>query len=679
MKKAYLVHCAGLMFMAISAAFPLGAAAEDEVERLTRPESSVTLGIGSVDADNQRFGTYNGLAREGQHLIGAASIVRRDGDTATWFRLGARDLGLPTRELRLEHEKQGDWGYSLDYDESRRVTPYDVHSANTGIGTDSMRVAAATAIPTTAPATEIKVDRARTTLSYYKALTTRFDFNIRFQSEEKQGSRLFGRGTTGGTGGQEFLAEPINAVTNQLDATLGFVGDKLQLHGGYYGSFYNNRNPALFVSGGNTAFNTAVPPFSVYALPPDNLAHQLHLSGGYAFTPTTRGTFKYAYSRNTQTDAFVPLPVGGTNISGRSDLGGRVDTTLFQLGLTSRPLSKLSLLANLRYEDRDDKTAVARYITPSASSDGYNEPRSLKTTSGKLEGTYQLPAGLRATGGVDYENKERGTAGIRVVGYREKTEETSWRFELRRALFDAVSGSVALVHADRNGSTYRTNSGLNLVQPIYIADRDRNKLKASVDWSPLEALSLQFMFEDARDRYGAGRGSPNVGTRSGDAQMYSVDATYAVSDKWQVTAYASELKTRVGQASGSTAAGYWTADMTNVGVNYGVGVKGKLSGKLDLGVDLLLAEDLSKYGLGGAATSLPDIDNVQTTVKLFATYAWDKNTLVRLDYIHDRRKTNDWTWNGVTTPYVYTDGSWLYQDPNQTVNFVGVAVQYSFR
>lgn len=679
MKKSCLLPRAGLMFLAISAAFPQIASADDQVERLIRPESSVSLRLGIVDRDNQRFGTYNGLAQSGVNPIGDASIVRRDDDTATWLRIDARDVGLPTQELRVEREKQGDWGYSLDYSQTPRFTPYDVHTGVSGTGTTRQAVPNAAGVRSTAAETEIKTERYKTSLGLYKALSLNWDFSAKFQSEEKEGNRLFGRGS--GTT-QEFLAEPIGSTTRQLDLVLGYTGDKLQLNGGYYGSFFNNRNPSLTVTGGAAALAT----FSPIALPPDNLAHQVHIAGGYAFTPTTRGTFKYAYSKNTQTDAFIlpvtrALPVTAntlTNDSGRSDLGGRVDTTLFQLGLTSRPLSKLSLLANLRYEDRDDKTTVAKYITSSASSDGYNEPRSLKTVSGKLEGTYQLPVGVRATGGVDYENKERGLAGIRVVGYREKTEETSWRFELRRALFDAVSGSVALVHADRNGSSYRTNSGLNLVQPIYIADRDRNKLKASVDWSPLEALSLQFMFEDARDRYGAGRGSPDVGPRSGDAQLYSVDATYAVSDKWQVTAYASELKTRVGQATG-TAAGYWTADMTNVGVNYGVGVKGKLSGKLDLGVDLLVAEDLSKYGLGGAATSLPDIDNVQTTVKLFATYAWDKNTLVRLDYIHDRRKTNDWTWNGVTTPYVYTDGSWLYQDPNQTVNFVGVAVQYSFR
>jgi len=665
-----------LLCLALAAAFP--AFGEDDVERLIRPESSVTLGVGGVSTDNQRFGVYNGMAEEGEHLIGEASIVRRADDTGTWLRFDARNIGLPTRELRVEHEKQGDWGYSLEYNQTPRFTPYDVRTGLSGIGTTNQSYPAnagnAQQAASTAIETEFKTERYKTSFGLYKALSLNWEFTAKLQSEEKKGNRLFGRGTSSQ---QEFLAEPIDSTTRQLDLILNYTGEKLQFSGGYYGSFYNNKNPALNVTGGAGNLST----FTPIALPPDNLAHQLNLSAAYDFSKTTRGTVKYAYTRNTQTDGFVSTPGALANISGRSDLGGRVDTTLFQVGVTSRPFTKLSLVANLRYEDRDDKTTVAQYIS-GASSAQFNEPRSLKAVSGKLEATYQLPAGLRATGGVDHEKKDRSMNGTRVVGYREKTAETTWRFELRRALFDAVSGSVAVAHANRNGSNYWSNAGTNLVQPIYIADRDRNKLKTAVDWSPLEALSLQFMFEDSRDRYGAGRGTPDIGPRSGDAQLYSVDATYAVSDRWQLTAYASELKTRVGQAARTGTFGgsvFWTADMTNIGTNYGFGAKGKLAGKWDVGADLLFAEDNSKYGLGGAATSLPDINNVQTTFKLFASYAWDKNTDVRLDYVHDRRKTNDWTWNGTTTPYVYTDGTWLYQNPNESVNFLGVSVKYSFR
>lgn len=686
--------------VALAAVLPTAAAAaDDSVGRLVHPDSTVTLGVGSVSADSQRFGTYNGLAKDGVHLIGDASIVRRDDATATWFRLDARNLGLDTREVRVEHERQGDWAYYLDYSETPRFAPYDVHTSLAGIGTTSQaRPANAgnTQQPaTSAPETEIKTERAKTTLGLTKALNPFLTFSATLQSEEKKGNRLFGRGTGGA---QEFLAEPIRATTRQVDLTLTYAADKLQLKAGYYGSFFDNHNAALNISGGATGL-TAAPALTPIALPPDNVAHQLHVAGSYDFTRTTRGTFKYAYERNTQTDAFIlpvtrprPLAAGtGTNDSGRSDLGGRLDTTLFNLGLTSRPVKNLSLLANLRHENRDDKTALAQYIFPgaaaTATTDGFNEPRSIRMTSGKLEASYLLPAGYRVTGGIDYDKKSRSMNGVRIVGFRWQTEEVGYRAELNRSLSDAVTGTVSYGVSRRDGSDFKNlyrldgttpypaGTGGGLLEPIYIADRERDKVKALIDWAPLDSLSLQLIAEDSRDRYGKRGRTPDIGVRSGDARLYSVDATYALSEAWQLTGYGSAFTTQVEQATGATAAAYWTAGLKNVGAQYGFGIKGKVRGKVELGANLLWAEDRNEYHFGGAAASLPDINSVQTTMKAWARYAYDKDTAVRLEYVHDRRRTNDWTWNG----YVYTDGSWLYRNPNEKVNFVGVSVQHGFR
>src|SRR5213075_2453650 len=145
----------------------------------------------------------------------------------------------------------------------------------------------------------------------------------------------------------QFTPEPINSVMRQIEATLNYNGERLQMSGGYYGTMYDNHNPALNITEATPTANATLTPI---ALPPDNQSHQLFLSGGYSFSPTTRGTFKLAKGRWIQDDQFVvPTTVG------RTDLGGRVDTTQAQMGITTRPTSKLSLLANLRYDDRDDK------------------------------------------------------------------------------------------------------------------------------------------------------------------------------------------------------------------------------------------------------------------------------------------------------------------------------------
>lgn len=710
------------LFLALIAAFPAPALADEEVDRLILPESRISFGLGSVHGDNQRFGMYTGKTKDEGQILGDVSVIRLDKETGTWIRVEGRDLGLSTRELRVEHEKQGDFKYFVDYTQTPRVSPYAVYTGVTGVGEATVNVPvlngpAGVGTQTAAGKTEIKTERYKTTLGFVKALGQQFEFRANFQSEEKQGVRLFGRGATGGTGGQEFLPEPIDSLTRQLDLTLNYVADGLQLSGGYYGSSYTNKNSALLITGGAAGF-TGGNLNNPIALPPDNYAHQLNFAAAYDVTKTTRATMKYSFMKNVQNDKFILDPVrsapinsalaAGTpsnaNDSGRTDLGGRVDTTLLQFGLTSRPTKELSIVANLRYEDRDDATAVVQYISinpaglATASTDGFNEPRSLNTVSGKLEASYILPAGLRATGGMDYERKKRTVSGVRVVGFRERTEEVTWRGELKRSMFDAVSGTLSYSVANRTGSEFNNlfrldgttpypNGGVTpagLLQPIYIADRDRRKLKALVDWAPVEALSLQFAIEETNDRYGQ-RGRINsiqdLGVGSGGSSLYSVDAAYDLSDKWKLTGYASRFSTDTTQTT-RTGANVWTATMRSEGVNIGMGVKGKVGAKFDVGGDLLFAEDLNEYrNTSTVATigSLPDINSVQTTFKLFGSYAWDKATTIKVDYVHDRRKTNDWTWNGAGNPYIYSDGTRLIQNPNEKTSFIGVSANYTFR
>ncbi len=108
------------------------------------------------------------------------------------------------------------------------------------------------------------------------------------------------------------LPEPVNSTTKQFEAKLNFAGEKLNISGGYYGSFFTNSNgnltatvPGILnnpfggtgplapaVAGGTSLQNVMQMPT---ALPPDNQAHQIYVSGNYAFTPTTAmcATFRY--------------------------------------------------------------------------------------------------------------------------------------------------------------------------------------------------------------------------------------------------------------------------------------------------------------------------------------------------------------------------------------------------
>jgi len=742
---------AAAIAIALAFSVPSWADEDDEVARLIKPESSFRLGAGYVSNDNQRFGMYNGLSEQGMVGLIDFSVVRRDDDTGTWYRAIGRNLGLDNRELRLEHERQGKWGYFLEFNQITRNTPYDVQTNVRGIGSEALVVPTGLAGNPKGASTlyNLKTERQKTSFGLNYALPSNFQVRVLFQNEEKEGQRLFGRGTTGGAAPipQEFLAEPINSTTRQVDVLLDYTGESLQMSGGYYGSFFSNQNPVLRVTGGDSRFNSGVGSTGVamdnISLPPDNHGHQFNLTGGYQLAKTTRLNFTLNKGITIQNEDFMPVRFYGTsnngvnaNTSGRTDLGGRVDTTLVNLGLTSRPIPQLSLLGNIRYEERDDKTSVARYIsnvtgsglnptiTPysatvagdkALSTNGFNEPRSLTNRSGKLEASYLLPEGFRLTGGFDYEQKVREMEGVRVVGYRQETEEKSYRLEVSRAMAETLTGSLAYTHSKRDGSDYRNlvtlgnysypnytpggipcgrvTSGFSvtrcgLIQPIYLADRERDKIRWIMDWSPLEQLSAQFTIEGSRDNYGPGRGSPDIGVRDGDSRLYAIDLSYAVTEKWKLTSWLSHTEAGIGQSTiaspgANATAVLWSSEQKNVVDSFGVGVRGKLPYAIDIGADYLFANDRTRYDMGNtgyfsktaSVSSLPDISYRQKTLRLFGTHAFDKKTSFRLDYIFDKRNIDDWTWSGWT----YSDGTRIVQKPNEIVHFIGFSVSYAFR
>jgi MtrB/PioB family decaheme-associated outer membrane protein len=667
------------------AAFGTAYAAEgDEIAELTKPASSVQGGIGYVDKDNGRFGQYNGLNEKGGYGLLDLDFVKRDDATGRWLIFRGSNLGLDHRDLRFEHEIQGNWGYYIDFSQTPRFEPYTVNTAVTGIGTNNLTIPTT---PTAGPALRLKTERDALGLGFHKNLPGNWDFKVTFRNEEKDGARVFARGTTGGPGNFEFAPEPINSTTRQIEATLNYTGERLQLSGGYYGTMFNNEYNGLNFTGGVGALST----FTPIGLPPDNHSHQLYVSGGYNFTQTTRGSFKLAYARAEQDDIFVsgvnvPLAPGIGN-----NLQGRVDTTLAQFGLVSRPMPKLTVRASLRYDDRDDRTPVLRYNTLAvggSTHNGENEPRSIRTTSGKLEASYALPMSFRVTGGVDYDEKKRSVSPVRIVSHRDKTEETAYRVELRRSMSETITGAVALIHSERDGTPFLPTTlnppppnvlGSNVIAPIHLADRKRDTVRLTANWQPTDPLSLQFRVDQSKDDYDGDRDGSGLGPREGEARNYTVDASVNFSERWQGSAWYSHNDTKLDQASRTSGGQLWAAALRSLGKSFGLGLRGKPYGRLEVGADLSQSDIDDEYRqqaiTGAPITSLPDVNTRLTRVSLFAKYALQKNSGIRVDYVYDRFKTDDWTW----TTWTYTDGTTLTQAPVQKVNFIGVSYYYRWQ
>ena len=615
------------------------------------------------------------------------TYLKRDDATGTWTSLYLKNLGLDTAEFGARYEKQGDWGVNFGYSQIKREHPLTINTGLRGIGTERQIVT-----PVAVGAgTDVSLDLRRdgTTLGMFKRFSPELEFRVNFKNETKEGNRQWGvrnYPTLGATGGSfpAFVAEPINSTTRQLDAVINYQDKKLSVTGGYYGSWYNNKNTRLDVIG--TAAGV-----TEMALPPDNQAHQLYVRTNYMFTPTTRALFKLAYTHATQNDPFiatmnnnvatwVPLP------SARGSLDGVVDTTDMLLSVSARPLPKLSLRGELSYYDRNDKTEV-RIVDRSG---GHNNPFRFTNTKAKFEGDYRLSETYSLKGGVDLFHQRRSISSDIVktaelwVPYRSSVEEKTYRIDLRRAMSEELSGSVGYSYSKRTGSKYEDVSvGVDsaTITPIYIADRERNKIKLAMDWAATKDFGLQASVAYTKDNYPT-FGERKDGVREGKSQIFSLDANLAMTDDWKAKAWYSHESIRTNLTGPITGATDWVEDSRDKGQSIGLGVDGRISDGFTVGAKLDVTLSRGDFTQTPSSTSpLPAVANRESRLHLFADYALQKNSSLRIDVISERYRTDDWQWRFSTgAPFSYaTEGTQVRNNPDESASFVGVRYNYKFQ
>lgn len=698
-------------------------------------DASVTVGAGLIKgdaADRAWFGQYNGL-RHDDKVLGVLDLrYHRRSDAAGTEQIDVLGTSLltNTRELGVRWQQQGRWRLSADVGQSQRHDPYTLRTGLLGAGTTTPEVLPV-AIGDGADR-DLKLKRTSVGVGLWTALSPRLDLDISLKSEEKTGERLFGvgmncplpvtpgcRGATSANTGWALLAlpEPVNARHSQIEARVSYAGESLRLSGGYYGSFYNNAHGAMSPSvpgslnnglGELLPLNTGLQALLnlPIALAPDNQAHQFDLTGNYTVASHTQLRFKLAFGRAEQHQdfraaGFLDAPAGVAN------LGGRVNTTLAEVGVSSRPLPRLTLVADLRHEDKDDATPLAVYNV--AGTLAYtNRALPSQRTRAKLSAAYQFSSALKGVLGANYEAIDRGafTSSAAVGGVsalRQKTDETGLRAELRRLMSEKFSASISLETSQRRGSNWlRPGSTLGVTEvpdPLdpangfgntaifmpTLADRQRDKIKLRAEWQPSEAMSVQFSAEDGQDRY---RVSSQQGLRHSGTRHVSVDGSYALSDKWGVNGFFSYGDQQLHQ---SRAEGY-ILSFRNANTHFGLGLSGKPTDKVQVGAELNWSDDKNVYAqaldgfappdsvaLLAATGGLPDIVFRQSVLKLFVKADIDKRSSARIDLVHHRSRLNDWAWGYNGVPFAYSDGATLWQQPSQHVTALAVSYTYQWK
>jgi MtrB/PioB family decaheme-associated outer membrane protein len=722
----------------------LGAIGQAQAQQAT-PQSSVSVGglyVSGDEADRARFGMYNGLREHSGYGILDFTWINRDSAAGMWTSIDARNLFLDTRELNATWRKLGDWKLVADYSEIPRYSPYTINTGATGLGSTAPQLNRL-ATPGTGQDVSLDTKRKGITVGGSKWFGGDVQLEASIKSEEKEGARMFGRGfacsgtwvsagncaTSSTQWALLFTPEPIDSTINQLEAKLTYAKDGLLITGGYYGNIYKNRNSTLNNSVPGTVNNPLGQATAIdaglrttlalpLALPVDSEAHQFYLLGSYRFSPTTAANFKYAYTQAKQNEDFGSsgYPTGAP--AGRSNLGGEIDTQLFQAGITSRPMKGLSLLANVRYESKDNKTPIDWYNLEGAATNRFtNGAPDPKKTNVKLEASYLLPEGFRGTVGYDNDQVDHGqftstdnVAGL--SGIKQKTKEDGWRVELRRSVSEELTGFVSYVYSKREGDSpwlkplslpstgvIEANADPACVPPaapavnncIYnrtgifpfvFEDRTRDKFKLMLNWVPSEQLSVQFLAEDGQDKY---EGPTTKGVSKTGMNTYSVDASYRVSDDMSLTAYAStgESSYNVAHSTG------YMMQAKDKNTSIGVGLKAKASERMRWAADLTYLEDKVKYpqDLDSATSAaniaylastggLPDVTYKLMRIKFTADYDIDKKSMIRGVLGYEQSKFNEFTWQWNGNSFLYADNTTVRAQENQSVTYVGVSYTY---
>lgn len=271
-----------------------------------------------------------------------------------------------------------------------------------------------------------------------------------------------------------------------------------------------------------------------------------------------------------------------------------------------------------------------------------------------------------------------------------------------------------------------------------MADRNRDKLRSSVNWQATDKLSLQGGLDYNLDDYD----HSVYGLKKAKSWALNLDGAYAVSEDLSLSAYytyedqrsrsAGNTYTANNNGTGTSAAvngqtaviggcyatlatrnqnnkldpcNDWSVDMRDKVDTLGFNVKhkGLMSGKLEMSGDLLLTHARTNYGANGGvyvnnplavagvpAATIPaaffvsavDLPEVKTNVVEFrinGKYAIDKVSAVRIGYSYQRMKTNDYAYDGMQFGTLTGVLPTNEQSPSYTVHSIGAAYIYTFK
>ncbi len=593
-----------------------------------------------------------------------------------------------------------------------------------------------------------------------------------YRHEEKKGIKLTGVNMNRFSGPSALLPEPIDSSTNIYEATVGYANAKGHFSIGYNGSLYNNDTDmwtAQYAGAPSTLSGvTTTVPGGVARMSgaPDNEMHQITLAGSYNFTEAIRLVMNAAYTRMTQDDNFLSEPASAGWILPENSAHAKVNNSFFNAKLTTHPMDNVGLNFAYKYDYRNNKTRSHEFkVTPDTamtkagslptdlSTLFENEPINRRLQQFNVDADYAFAERQGLNLGYEWQEIKR-TADTEESPFRaEKTWENTLSAEYRNNLRDNLTGRVSYAYSQRHNSHYEPGdpmptspaAPLPAADPLlpgfkqfFLADRNQNKLKGSLDFQATDALVLQTGGSYSRDDYNHSQ----YGLQDARNWTINLDADYAANENLSINAFYTYEDIKAKQRSYAIARGVipnggtltldphtecaaytvasnhqpadyfegdscrnWSQTQSDHVHTLGVGFKSKglLQGKFELSGDLAYSYAKTPIEVNGSsyfsdgnapagsthnvvvqAQDLPDITTRMLDVKLNGVYALNKQSSVRVNYIYRHLTTSDWQYDAYTNSDlgVLAVQSYLgpgISSPDYSVHMLGVSYVYNFK
>ncbi len=481
----------------------------------------------SLTGDKARYNRYQDL-RDG--VYADRFRIKKESET-TAFRFEANNVGYNDQRYFADLQSIGKLKANFVFNENP-LYQGNVNGFWSGIGSNTLTIndAAQQAIQNSAANAEsalasygsaYKIESTRKTANFNLTYTATRDLDVKVQvrNTNRSGTNLqdFGFGNSPGNMLVLDMGVPVDDRTTDFKTSVEWANKQGLLSAGWYGSWYNQNNPAFRFDNPMrvTDSATAGPATGQAALMPSNSFNTFNVNGSYKLPNHSRATAALSYGVMDQNESLLPNTVNsalvGVATLPRSTADAKVDVTSMLFGFNTRPTPEFLIDAKFRYYDYNNKTeSFTNTVVPGDYGIGAletSEPTAFNRKTFDVDASYAPLAYLGVDAGYTYEGYNNHLANeTEQARPYSGTQENSFRLSADSTGNQYVTARLKYEHSNRTAQNFDQQILIDLgeqtgMRHFDIAPRDRNRVTGIFNVTPVSKLDINASIFYGHDSY----------------------------------------------------------------------------------------------------------------------------------------------------------------------------------